>query len=82
MAHSFAIMSSSALIARWTSFLTMSSYSCFTTESISAKRLRCSSLLISEWLRSPLSSSFSTMNGLIAPSALSLTSAFAILSWM
>ena len=74
--------SSSAVIARWTSFLTMSSYSRFTTASSSRKRLRCSSLVISEWWRRPVSSSFSTMNGLTQPSPLSETSALEILSWM
>jgi hypothetical protein len=49
LAASFSIASSSALIARWTSFLTISSYSRFTMPMHSPKRLRCSSLVMSEW---------------------------------
>ena len=76
------IASSSALIARWTSFFTTSSYSRFTSVSRSRNRLRWSSELMSECWRRPDSSSFSTMNGFTQPSPLSETSAFEILSWM
>jgi hypothetical protein len=72
--------SSSALIARCTSFFTMSSYSCFTTFSSSRNRLRCLRWDQRVLLQPPLSSSLSTMNGLIDSSDLSLTSAFEILS--
>jgi len=72
--------SSSAEMARWTSFFTMSSYSPLTTLKSSRSRLRTSSEEMSEWCRNPLSSSFSTMKGFTHPSPLSETSALEILS--
>src|SRR5213080_3690715 len=46
--------SSSAEMARWTSFFTMSSYSPLTTLKSSRSRLRTSSEEMSEWCRKPL----------------------------
>jgi hypothetical protein len=51
-------------MARCTSFLMISSYSRRTTPMRSVYRLRCSSLVISEWAFSPRSISFITMKGL------------------
>ena len=79
-------MSSSALIARWTSFLTMSSYSLLDqTESISLEPLALIIVVADQRVRGAgrFSSSLSTMNGLIvAVRRRPLTSALAILSWM
>src|SRR5215831_7063136 len=76
------IASSSAQMARWTSFFTMSSYSPFTSASSSLNRFFWSSLEISEWWSSPSSSSLRTMKGLTQPPSSTLTSALEILSWM
>ena len=66
MVASRLIASSSALMARWTSPLRMSSYSSRTVASSSLYSFFNSSSVMSEWWLSPSSSSFITMNGLIA----------------